>query len=136
MKAKKYTKETIKNIGTEKRNFPEFTIGDTIVVSQKIKEGEKERIQDFEGDIIAVNNSGISTTFTIRRIGANGVGVEKIFPYFSPLIASIAFVRSGKKRRAKLYYMRDRVGKAARVKPKLKSHVVEHVSSQEEADLE
>lgn len=119
MKAKKYTKETIKNVGMSDRKFPAFTIGDTIIVSQKIKEGEKERLQDFEGDVIAINNSGISTTFTVRRIGANSVAVEKIFPYFSPLIASIKFVRSGKVRRAKLYYMRKRIGKAARVQPKV-----------------
>jgi len=119
MKAKKYTKETIKNIGMADRNFPEFTIGDTIIVSQKIKEGDKERIQDFEGDVIAMNNNGISTTFMVRRIGSNTVAIEKIFPYFSPLIESIKYVRSGKKRKAKLYYMRNRIGKAARVKPKL-----------------
>ncbi len=118
MKAKKYTKETIKNVDMIDRKFPAFTIGDTIIISQKIKEGEKERLQDFEGDVIAFNNSGISTTFTVRRIGANSVSVEKIFPYFSPLIASIKFVRSGKVRRAKLYYMRKRIGKAARVQPK------------------
>lgn len=118
MKAKKYTKETIKNIGMTDRKFPSFTIGDTIIVSQKIKEGDKERIQDFEGDVIAINNSGISSTFMVRRIGSNTVAIEKIFPYFSPLIDSIKYVRSGKKRRAKLYYMRNRIGKAARVKPK------------------
>lgn len=119
MKAKKYTKETIKNIGMTDRNFPSFTIGDTIIVSQKIKEGDKERIQDFEGDVIAMNNNGISSTFMVRRIGSNTVAIEKIFPYYSPLIDSIKFVRSGKIRRAKLYYMRDRIGKAARVKPKI-----------------
>lgn len=118
MKAKKYTKETIKHIGIADRKFPEFSVGDTIIVSQKIKEGDKERIQTFEGDVIAMNNNGISTTFTIRRIGANAVAIERIFPYYSPLISSIEFVRSGKIRRAKLYYMRGRVGKAARVKPK------------------
>jgi large subunit ribosomal protein L19 len=119
MKAKKYTKETIKNIGMVDRKFPSFTIGDTIIVSQKIKEGDKERIQDFEGDVIAINNSGVSSTFMIRRIGSNTVAIERIFPYYSPLIDSIKYVRSGKRRRAKLYYMRDRVGKAARIKPKL-----------------
>lgn len=130
MRAKKYTKETIKHIGTGDRKFPEFTIGDTIIVSQKIKEGEKERLQAFEGDVIAINNNGISSTFTIRRIGANAVSVEKIFPFYSPLIDSIKFVRSGKVRRAKLYYMRDRIGKAARVKAKQLIHV-EEVQEQE-----
>ena len=100
-------------------NLPVLVPGDTIKVYQKVKEGDKERIQDFEGDVIAMNNSGISTTFMIRRIGSNTVAIEKIFPYFSPLIDSIKYVRSGKVRRAKLYYMRNRIGKAARVNPKL-----------------
>ncbi len=140
MKAKKYTKETIKHIGIFDRKFPSFTIGDTIEVIQKIKEvakkdskkeGDKEeRLQKFEGDVIAMNHNGISTTFTIRRIGANSIGVEKIFPYYSPRIDSINFIRSGKIRRAKLYYMRDRVGKAARVKPKLMNYA-EQAKAQE-----
>ena len=122
MKAKKYTKETIQSIGMFDRKFPSFTIGDTIEVVQKIKEGDKERLQKFEGDVIAMNKNGASTTITVRRIGANAVPVEKIFPYYSPLIDSINFLRSGKVRRAKLYYMRDRIGKAARVKPKLMNY--------------
>ncbi|MBA3954035.1 50S ribosomal protein L19 [Candidatus Dependentiae bacterium] len=119
MKAKHYTKETILNIGTESRNFPKFGVGDAIIVAQRIKEGEKERTQMFEGDVIAIHTKGISSTFTIRRIGANSVAVERIFPFFSPLIEKITFLRRGKVRRAKLYYMRDRIGKAARVREKV-----------------
>jgi large subunit ribosomal protein L19 len=119
MKAKKYTRETIRDIGTEDRGFPVFAIGDTIAVSQRIKEGDKERIQVFEGDVIAIHKRGISSTFTIRKIGANSVAVERIFPFYSPKIDSIRFVRKGQVRRAKLYYIRERVGKAARVTEKV-----------------
>jgi large subunit ribosomal protein L19 len=119
MRAKKYTKETILQMGMVDRNFDKFTIGDAIKVSQKIKEGEKERIQIFEGDVIAMKKNGISSTFTVRKIGANAVSVERIFPYFSPLIEKIEFLRKGKVRRAKLYYMRDRIGKASRVAEKV-----------------
>lgn len=119
MKAQKLTKETIRHLGTKDLDFPKFYIGDTVAVSLRIKEGDKERLQVFEGDIIAMHNKGISSTFTVRKIASHGVAVEKIFPYYSPLIASVKFVRSGKVRRAKLYYMRDRIGKAARVKEKV-----------------
>lgn len=122
MKAQKITRETIRDMGTESRGFPDFSIGDTIAVFQRIKEGDKERLQAFEGDVIARHNCGISTTFTVRKIGANSVSVERIFPYYSPLIDSIRFIRKGKVRRAKLYYMRKRVGKAARVEEKVESH--------------
>jgi len=126
MKAQKLTRETIKNLGVVDRGFPLFRVGDSIRVAQRIKElakesekkgaklVEKERLQDFEGDVIAINRNGISTTFTLRKIGANSVALERIFPYYSPAVASIALVRSGKVRRAKLYYMRKRVGKRAR----------------------
>ena len=119
MKARGYTRETIRSIGIEDRGFPPFTIGDAIEVAQKIKEGDKERIQMFEGDVIAMRKGGISSTFTVRRIGANGVAVERVFPYYSPLIDSITFLRRGDVRKAKLYYMRNRIGKAARVKEKI-----------------
>ena len=115
MKAQKYTRETINSIGVSKRLFPRFDVGDTIAVSQKIKEGDKERIQIFEGDVIAQHRNGASSTFTVRKIGANSVSVERIFPFYSPLIESIKFVRTGKVRRAKLFYMRKRIGKASRV---------------------
>lgn len=119
MRAKKYTRETILQMGMGDRNFDKFSIGDAVKVSQKIKEGEKERIQIFEGDVIAMRKNGISTTFTVRKIGSNAVSVERVFPYFSPLIEKVEFLRKGKVRRAKLYYMRDRIGKAARVAEKV-----------------
>ena len=121
MKAKKLTKETLAKSWIVDRGFPEFNVGDTIAVSQRIKEGDKERIQMFEGDVIARNTHGISSTFTVRKIGANAVPVERIFPDYSPLIESIKVVRRGDVRRAKLYYLRDRVGKAGRVKEKIVS---------------
>jgi len=116
MKAKKFTKETIRELGIVSRDFPEFDIGDRIAVSVRIKEGGKERSQIFEGDVIAMNKNGISSTFTVRKMSANAVAVERIFPYYAPIIADITFIRKGKVRRAKLYYLRDRVGKAARIK--------------------
>ena len=121
MKAQKYTRETIRNIGNEDRGFPKFSIGDTIAISQRIKEGDKERLQVFEGDVIAMHKKGVSSTFTVRKIGANAVAVERIFPFACPRIDSIRFVRFGKCRRAKLYYMRNRIGKAARVAEKVES---------------
>ncbi len=119
MKAKKLTRETIRDFGAVDRGFPKFQVGDTIVVSQKIKEGDKERTQLFEGDVISIKNNGGSSTFTVRKIASNSVPVERIFPMQSPLVESIKFVRSGKVRRAKLYYMRHRVGKASRVQEKV-----------------
>jgi len=119
MKAKSYTRETISAMGVEEKNFPHIEVGDTIAVSQLIKEGGKERIQVFEGDIIAMHNKGASSTFTVRKIGANSVAVERIFPLYAPFIQEIKFVRKGKVRRAKLYHMRERVGKAARVEEKV-----------------
>lgn len=119
MRAKKYTKETISELGVYERDFPAFKIGDTIAVSQRIKEGDKERIQVFEGDVIAMHKNGASSTFIVRKIGANAIPVERIFPFYSPKIESIRFIRQGKVCRAKLYYMRKRIGKAARVKEKV-----------------
>jgi len=115
MQAKSYTRETIRNIGVSPRNFPDFQVGDTIAVSQRIKEGGKERIQVFQGDVIAIHKNGASSTFTVRKIGANSVPVERIFPFQTPIIESIKLIRKGKVRRAKLYYLRDRIGKKARV---------------------
>lgn len=119
MKSEKLTKETINQLGVFKRDFPKFEPGDTIAVYRRIKEGNKERVQVFEGDVIAMRYNGAASTFTIRKIGANAVSIELILPYYSPLIESIKFIRSGTKRRAKLYYMRDRIGKAARVQEKV-----------------
>ena len=98
-----------------KNEVPEILIGSTVKVHVRIKEGEKERIQVFEGTVIAKNNSGISETFTVRRV-SYGVGVERVFPVHSPSVAKVELVRKGRVRRAKLYYLRDRVGKAAKVK--------------------
>ena len=101
-----------------KKDAPESLIGSTVKVHVRIKEGEKERIQIFEGTVIAKNNSGISETFTVRRV-SYGVGVERVFPVHSPSVAKVELVRKGQVRRAKLYYLRDRVGKAAKVKEKI-----------------
>ena len=98
-----------------KKDAPEILIGSTVKVHVRIKEGEKERIQVFEGTVIAKNNSGIAETFTVRRV-SYGVGVERVFPVHSPNVAKVELVRKGKIRRAKLYYLRDRVGKASKVK--------------------
>lgn len=119
MKAKQLTRETIGHLGMAQRNFPEFNVGDTIAVTQRIVEGDKERLQVFEGFVVAIRKQGVSTTFTVRKMSANSVAVERIFPYYSPRIDSIKFVRCGKVRRAKLYYMRDRVGRAANVEEKV-----------------
>jgi len=119
MKAKKFTRETIRDLGVYERPFQNIEVGSTVAVSQRIKEGDKERIQIFEGDVIAINNNGPSSTFTVRKIGANAVAVERIFPFYSPRIEDVRFVKKGKIRRAKLYYMRDRIGKAARVEEKV-----------------
>jgi large subunit ribosomal protein L19 len=102
-----------------KENKPELQVGDYVKVSVKIREGDKERIQMFEGTIIAMKHGGISETFTVRRI-AHGVGIERVFPVHSPNVVDVQVVRHGRVRRAKLYYLRDRVGKAARVKEKIK----------------
>lgn len=101
-----------------KTEVPAFEIGDTVVVHNKIKEGTRERIQLFEGTVIAKRNGGISETFTVRRV-AYGVGVEKTFPLHSPSVADVDVIRHGKVRRAKLYYVRDRVGKSAKVKEQI-----------------
>ncbi len=98
-----------------KKEVPELKIGDTVRVHNKIKEGTRERIQLFEGTIIARHGGGISETFTVRRI-SYGVGVEKTFPVHSPNVEKVETIRHGKVRRAKLYYLRGRVGKASKVK--------------------
>ena len=98
-----------------KKELPALNIGDTVKVHVKIKEGDRERIQVFEGTIIAKKHGGISETFTVRRV-SHGCGVERVFPVHSPNIEKVELVRSGKVRISKLYYLRDRVGKAAKVK--------------------
>ena len=97
------------------RVIPPFRAGDTVRVNVRVKEGEKERLQAFEGTVIARRGSGISATFTVRKI-SNGVGVERFFPDHSPMLGEIIVVRRGRVRRAKLYYLRGVTGKAARIK--------------------
>ena len=104
--------------GMIKENKPQFEVGDTVRVDVRIKEGDKERIQAFEGTVIAKQHGGINETFTVRRI-SYGVGVERVFPINSPFVEDVKVVRRGKVRRAKLYYLRGRTGKAAKVKQKL-----------------
>ncbi|MDF2799561.1 MAG: rplS [Devosia sp.] len=97
-----------------KRTLPEFTHGDTVKVWVKIREGEKERLQAYEGVVIALNGGGLTASFTVRKI-SYGEGVERVFPLYSPNIASVEVLKRGKVRRAKLYYLRDRRGKSARI---------------------
>ena len=104
--------------GSMKENAPVIAVGDLVKVSVRIKEGDKSRIQMFEGTVIAKKHGGINETFTVRRV-AHGCGIERVFPLHSPTVEKVEVVRSGKVRRAKLYYLRDRVGKAAKVKSKV-----------------
>ena len=101
-----------------KTEVPAFEVGDTVKVHVRIKEGQKYRIQVFEGTVIAKRHGGIQETFTVRRV-AHGCGIERVFPLHSPTIEKVEVVRNGKVRRAKLYYLRNRVGKAAKVKEKI-----------------
>ena len=100
------------------RELPEFSPGDTITVSVKVREGDRERLQAFEGVVIAIKNRGLNSAFTVRKI-SHGTGVERVFQTHSPLIDSVKVKRRGSVRRAKLYYLRDLEGKAARIKEKL-----------------
>ncbi len=102
-----------------KEEAPVIEIGDTVKVSVRVREGEKSRIQVFEGTVIARKGSGVSETFTVRRV-SYGVGVERVFPVHSPNVAGVQIVRHGRVRRSKLYYLRDRVGKAAKVKEQIR----------------
>ena len=113
--------EIIKNIEAAqlKETVPSFNVVDTVRVSAKIKEGNRERIQVFEGTVIKRQNGGLRETFTVRK-NSNGVGVEKTWPLHSPVVENIEVIRRGKVRRAKLNYLRDRVGKAAKVKELVK----------------
>ena len=101
-----------------KADMPKIEVGDYVRVNVKIREGDKERIQAFEGTVIAMKHGGISETFTVRRV-AHGVGIERVFPIHSPKVDSVNVLRHGVVRRAKLYYLRNRVGKASRVKEKI-----------------
>lgn len=106
----------------EGKKFPKFSPGDTVKVHLKIIEGTKERTQLFQGVVIAMSRGANRTTFTVRKISQGGFGVERILPLYSPAIAKIEVVRFGRVRRAKLYYLRDRIGKAARIKEKRRYH--------------
>jgi large subunit ribosomal protein L19 len=112
-----HAQEIIRSIEAEqlKSDLPDIYVGDTVRVGVRIKEGNKERTQPYEGTVIAMRNGGISETITVRRV-FQGVGVERVFLIHSPRIESIKIIRRGRVRRAKLYYLRDRVGKATRVK--------------------
>lgn len=102
-----------------KESTPSFNIGDTVRVAVNIREGNRERIQNYEGTVIAKKGSGVSETFTVRRL-SYGVGVERVFPLHSPNVTDVKVIRRGKVRRSKLYYLRDRVGKAAKVKEEIR----------------
>jgi large subunit ribosomal protein L19 len=108
-------KEQIARLG---KTIPDFRPGDTVVVQIKVKEGERERLQAFEGVVIAKRNRGLNSSFTVRKI-SHGEGVERVFPLYSPAVQEIIVKRRGKVRRAKLYYLRELRGKAARIKEKL-----------------
>ncbi len=100
------------------RELPEFSPGDTVVVQVKVREGSRERLQAYEGVVIAKKNRGLNSSFTVRKI-SHGEGVERVFQTYSPTVASLKVKRRGDVRRAKLYYLRDRTGKAARIKEKI-----------------
>ena len=101
--------------GSTKAEKPQFNVGDTVRVDVRIKDGDRERIQAFEGTVIAKKHGGVAETFTVRRV-SYGVGVERVFPINSPFVEKVTVVRKGKVRRAKLFYLRGRTGKAAKVK--------------------
>ncbi|MEF9969537.1 MAG: 50S ribosomal protein L19 [Ruthenibacterium sp.] len=105
--------------GMVKTEKPTFNVGDTVRVSVRIKEGERERIQVFEGTVIAKKHGGVAETFTVRR-SSYGVGVERVFPINSPFVEKVEVIRKGRVRRAKLFYLRDRTGKAAKVKEQIR----------------
>jgi len=107
---------------TAKKEFPQFKAGDNITVNYKIIEGNKERIQSFKGDVIKKQGQGTTATFTVRKI-SDGVGVERLFPFYSPNIESIELNKSGRVRRAKLFYQRSRSGKSSRIKEKKRATV-------------
>ena len=120
--------ESVKKILTKKK-IPEFFAGDTVKVGVRITEGKRERIQYFEGVCIAKKNRNLNSSFTVRKISF-GEGVERTFALYSPIIGSIKVIRSGKVRRAKLYYLRDRKGKAARISEKIKKRIGIDISEQ------
>ncbi|MGH7604727.1 MAG: 50S ribosomal protein L19 [Gemmatimonadaceae bacterium] len=116
-------------------NVPPFRAGDTLRVNVRVREGDKERVQAFEGVCIAKRGSGVSATFTVRKI-SNGVGVERIFPLHSPMISEILVMRRGRVRRAKLYYLRQLTGKATRIRERKAKVVVPESDAPAEAGAE
>lgn len=108
--------ESFENAQIASKNIPDFRAGDTLRVAVMIKEGDKQRVQNFEGICIARRGTGTGETFIVRKIGANSVGVERIFPIFTDSIQEITVLRKGRVRRAKLFYLRERKGKSARIK--------------------
>jgi large subunit ribosomal protein L19 len=110
--------QTLEREATENKKIPDFSPGDTVVVEVKVKEGERERVQAYEGVVIARSNRGLNSSFTVRKI-SHGEGVERVFQVYSPSIGSISVKRRGNVRRAKLYYLRDLTGKAARIEEKV-----------------
>ena len=141
MKAKGYTKETILNLGVYDRSFPQFSIGDTIEVTvvygETTSEKKKQktvRNQAFAGVVIAKKGKGISSTFTVRKV-VDGIAIERIFPYYSPQLISIALKQEGSVRRAKLYYLRERFGKSAVPKKKKKEKIIGSRKIEKKASL-
>ena len=118
MDAIKYIQEQV----SKEQKYPDFRPGDNVVISYKIVEGAKERIQAYRGDVIQIKGTGSTKTFTVRKI-SNGVGVERVFPFASPAIVELKVLKRGKVRRAKLYYLRDLVGKKARIKERKRATV-------------
>jgi len=110
--------QEIESAQTQDKNIPDFNPGDTVVVQVKVVEGDRERLQAYEGVVIRRRNRGFNSSFTVRKI-SYGEGVERTFPLYSPSVASIEVKRRGRVRRAKLYYLRDRTGKAARIREKI-----------------
>lgn len=119
MKSVKLNKETVQLLAVRELGFPKFDIGDKIEVAQWVQEGDSKRVQTFLGNVIARSNNGGSSTFTVRKISADDVAVERIYPMYSPIIESIKVVTKAKVRRAKLYYLRGKVGEDARIKEKI-----------------
>ncbi|OGB86472.1 50S ribosomal protein L19 [candidate division TM6 bacterium RIFCSPHIGHO2_12_FULL_38_8] len=119
MKSNKINKETVQSLAVRQLKFDTFSIGDKVEVSQWVQEGDSKRIQTFLGNVIARSNNAGSSTFTVRKIAADDVAVERIYPLYSPIIENIKVIAKAKVRRAKLYYLRSKVGESARIKEKV-----------------
>lgn len=119
MKSNKFNKETIQSLAVRDLKFADFSIGDKVEVSQWVQEGDNKRVQVFVGNVIARSNNAGSSTFTVRKIGADDVAVERIYPLYSPIIDGVKVLAKAKVRRAKLYYIRHKVGEASRIKERV-----------------